>query len=776
MGKAIASQFHARELHPAGFYLLEEACEKFEEENERAPSRKEKERIQFQLAKKLYDYRVKTTKRIQARAQEGRAKFSGDYRHYQICDLAWDVSSESLPLSLLASGKLSLTSIREEVTEFEEKHGVSISKKTAGGTIKELDIPRLYEAHFSIVRPTITRILAEQTEKSNSLYPFLKYDARAKSNPKERLKADVVSNRAEMVVDGHGWRAKNTQLIRHCLMYTTTVGFVDQGWGIEKAIINEDDESVVVREGFQFINPHPTCVFYDDAHPIASLNYDNGVTYCGFWKAVKAYTVLDNPDYWNRDAIPFRSGVGSTAESLGKVNGLNYISPEAVKFTQVSADSNSLLCGGGRYDGIIKRFEKNDRQNMMGFYAAESRETPIIETHYYEKVVPRDIGLGKYPYPVWVRYTVLNDDVIVNLEILPSRPAAVMNYNVNDSRVKNASLIHDILPYEDQIKQLVGQMLWLMKLQSLVVVAINTDIVSDPEIRKEIRAHFSGEKFYSEVAKLEFSFKEVDKLLLAKSSSGGALKALETFTLNLTSEIATLSRTISFTQSMMERNLMISPQQQGQLVTKETNATEIASVDKTTSILSNHYSDGVDEFWAAAKVILYESMVALGSKQIEVPVVESYPKEIVEAAGFELIDYEGGNLQKGMTVRGDRKQLIGNYLFGSRDRSERAVNSEIATTMLQLMQYMMGSDLMLQKFGSDQIANALTEVFRMSGSPFKFEVLPEENQQVPNAQQLQEALSQVAQKLQELEANDAETEKILSTFQEIIAEMNPQVA
>ena len=221
---------------------------------------------------------------------------------------------------------------------------------------------------------------------------------------------------------------------------------------------------------------------------------------------------------------------------------------------------------------------------------------------------------------------------------------------------------------------------------------------------------------------------------------------------------------------------MISPQQQGQLVTKETNATEIASVDKTTSILSNHYSDGVDEFWAAAKVILYESMVALGSKQIEVPVVESYPKEIVEAAGFELIDYEGGNLQKGMTVRGDRKQLIGNYLFGSRDRSERAVNSEIATTMLQLMQYMMGSDLMLQKFGSDQIANALTEVFRMSGSPFKFEVLPEENQQVPNAQQLQEALSQVAQKLQELEANDAETEKILSTFQEIIAEMNPQVA
>jgi hypothetical protein len=88
----------------------------------------------------------------------------------------------------------------------------------------------------------------------------------------------------------------------------------------------------------------------------------------------------------------------------------------------------------------------------------------------------------------------------------------------------------------------------------------------------------------------------------------------------------------------------------------------------------------------------------------------------------------------------------------------------------------MGSDLMLQKFGSDQIANALTEVFRMSGSPFKFEVLPEENQQVPNAQQLQEALSQVAQKLQELEANDAETEKILSTFQEIIAEMNPQVA
>lgn len=770
---AIFTQHNSSDLSMNGVYLLEQKVQELEEKQGKPVSTKQKTKISQAIARTLYERRKKWIDGIRTRTQEGRARFTRDFRHYMTCDLALDNRSENLPLHHLATGKLDVRLDDSEIKDLETKYEVKLDKyiEKSDDGIKRLNLPRLYESHFSVAKPVITRMTAEQSARTNSLYPFLKYDPRAKSKATERLRADVMSQRAELIVDAHGWRSMNTQLIRRMFMYSAVVGFVDQGWKIEKTLLNEGENARVAREGFRIISPHPTCIFYDDAYPLSSLNYDNGLGYIGYWHACRAGEIINNPGYWNRDQLPYRKGQGSITESLNSLSGLNYICPEAL--------SVSTLCNGDtvngvlpldnpRVSGLVRMFEENDRQSMLGFYSSDHPQSAMVITHFFDRVIPQQVGFGTYPYPVWVKLSVINDDIVINAEVLPSRPGAVMSYNVNDSRLTNGSLLHDVLPYEDQIKMLVGQMLWMMKLQSLVVIAINTDIISDDTVLNKIIEHIEGGKYYSAVGTLPYSLSGLDRKLLAQRGNSNIMQALEAITVNLHAEINQLSQTIAFIQGMMERNLLLSPQQLAQLVTKETNATEIASVDKTTSIMADFQGEGIEEFWAAMKVIVYEGTVSRGSNRVEVPIVETYAEDVMKEAGFERTDGNEGNTQEGMTVIGDRKMLVGNYVYSSRDKSERAVDSETAISMFQLLQALLGSELLVQKFGPQQLATAMSEVFRLSGSAFKLEVLPEDQQEVTRADQILQALQQLAQRIESLEQADAQTDEVLGNLQQII--------
>lgn len=758
--RSLFSQFDPGNLEAESAYLLHEKIREFRSQNNKEPDIKRKNRWQREISKRLFERRTDWTKEISGNIQEGRNKFCAQYKHYMVCDLAWDNPSESLPLSMLASGKLKITNL-SQITELEKETGVNIFETDSDG-VKKLNVPRLYEAHVSFIRPTVTRLVAEQSEKHNSLYPFLKYDPRSRSNPVERLRADVMSQRAELVVDAHGYRPLNTQLLREHFLYGSVVAFVSSGWKIEKAELNEGESPSVTREGFRLIHPHPTRIFYDDAYPLSSLNYDNGLNWIGYWQAVRSHEITENPDYWNRKRIPFRTGLSSSIASLP---GLDYINPEAMKLAGVNAENLA------QNDGLRQMFEQNDRQSLLGFYAAETRNSPLVKTEYFQKIIPLQKGLGTYNHPVWVRLTVANDEIVINGEILPSRPGAAMSYNVNDSRIKNPSLVHDMLPYEDQIKQQLSQVLWLMKLQSMVLIGINTDIIHDKDMRNSIRKHIEGGKYLDMVGTLEFSLQHLMDVL-GKSSGRDILKPLQEFVVNVGTEINSLFNSIAFLSSMMEKNLMISPQQQAQLVTKETNATEIASVDRTTSILSNYFSSGPDEFWAAVKVILYESLVALGSKDVEVPVVESYPEDVMQRAGFTRTDGRNGNLEPGATVRGSTRNLVANYVFTSRDRNERPIDSETAVGLMQMVQTIVSSDIFLRAVGIKQVTEALTEAFRMAGSTFKFEIQEGEDPALQN----EELLQQLVQAVRELQENDAQFEEALTTINDALKELAPRPA
>src|SRR5690606_34210359 len=121
----------------------------------------------------------------------------------------------------------------------------------------------------------------------------------------------------------------------------------------------------------------------------------------------------------------------------------------------------------------------------------------------------------------------------------------------------------------------------------------------------------------------------------------------------------------------------------------ETSATEVSIVNNTTLGIRDFHSLGIEEGLDAKKRLIYEATIAYGSDQIELPVMETYSRETIERAGFTVtgVDAEGDvEVQRRgkFTVAGDKHLLVHNYIFTSRDGTERDVPSAVANATVQI--------------------------------------------------------------------------------------------
>ena len=182
-------------------------------------------------------------------------------------------------------------------------------------------------------------------------------------------------------------------------------------------------------------------------------------------------------------------------------------------------------------------------------------------------------------------------------------------------------------------------------------------------------------------------------------------------------------RTIGETIRLLERNQMMSPNEMGQFVERETSATEVQQVSSTSGDLHSYKSSGIDEARQAQKIILYESLLACGCKKVKVSVPERYPNEVIKALGFSIEPsglYEQDNAT-GLNLIGTKDSLTGEYVFNSRDGAERTSNTESAKVLMELMRYILSSEMtfkaFVQAFGMEQVTKSLSEIFRLAGSP-----------------------------------------------------------
>ena len=425
--------------------------------------------------------------------------------------------------------------------------------------------------------------------------------------------------------------------------------------------------------------------------------------------------VAGNPDYYNRDCVGFSSNT-------------------AAWFSQYWMYFNQY------FDRIIPPelpkdpSDRNDRVLNVGLYTREMNDVATFFTHIWVKIVPRQWGLGTYPYPIWVHLKVAGVSTIVYADIMPSGPAAVFQYNAHDGRLANISVAHELMQFQDQLTNLYSQLLEAIKSDLFRVAILNTDVFPDNEDGKKLRSEFEaimkGRTYFAEPAVLCASLEKLGAVL------GRAVTPDMVFSVVRSSpntQIGQIFNTITSVINMAERLMVMSSHEQAQAASHELTATESSQITGSTETIYSFVSDAIDEGRGAMKRICFESTIACGEDDVELPVSNRYPDSVIQKAGFQVQEHDEDDPVGFKVIFGPKTGMIHDFIFTSRDGGNRNANSQSAQVLVQLLQAI-GSmqpqvqNAILSMMGKSKVAEMFNTIFRLAdaGVDLKLELKPGE--------------------------------------------------
>lgn len=702
-----------------------------------------------------YDLRVKFQDRINQRLMEHMNFSLKNSQFYGVVDLAWEpppISKTLYPLILYAQGKLDLGQCADQLAAL--KCADQFVTKNDKGHVTEVDLPRFTDMAVHLVRSVVTRRLAAQNNKYSNLFPYFKYESRSTSQL-AKLRADLFSQRTDIMADQFDYRDHDENVYRDMMMYAHSIDFIRASWEREihwrRKPKTEGDESTDLkpeaytqREGLAWINPHPTRVFWDIAYPLASLNSDSGCEFVGFWDVIRYGEVEHNPAYWNR------VGIGYTQ------NYVELFSNFSQYWSQYQCTISPPKPTEGNWADLTS---SNDRKNMVGVYSGAERDMSMIVANYYEKIIPKEWGIGDYPYPVWVRFVQAGWDTVIFAEFLPSSPCAVARHNIKADRRLNLGIGHQLLAYQDQMTNLVSYLLLALKADNFKVLVVDIDPMSagDGLQLKEFRKQAKGKNYYSETHVLEVSRSKLQELGLKVDD---IIKLVET---KSSTQINLIFQAMLNLMQLVERLEAMSPQEQGQPAPREISATETNLIAGTTESVYNFISDSIDSYRAAKKRIIYDSYINFGEKEFQLPVINRYPVEVIQKAGLKpMTDNEelAPNDAFRGTIIGSKTFLVHDYIFTSRDGAERTSNVQAAQNMTEVLKTVLPIPAVQEAMTVGDLFGALNEYARLAGAfDFKLDAGERADQPLSPAagDELQVALEKI---LERLEAHDAQFQQL----------------
>lgn len=692
---------------------------------------------------------------LQSRILEGIRESAENAKLYMSVDMAWDsipINKSTIPLLQYAQGKISI----------EEAHGklsdLGMADKFCEyddeGDLRSINALRLYEVSVNIIRSYVTRRVAAQSSRFTNLYPYFKYEPRSTALP-DKLRADVLSQRIEMMTEQFGYRHQFEQIIRQMFMYGHSLAFPDTSWtediqwrySNDSLTGDENMESYSEKAGVHFATPHPTRVIRDTSKPLHDLNNNQGPSWIGYWDIVRYSEIYGNPATWNSDKISYTNSLSTLYNTYADFFG--YYFRDDLVFPKVQ-DQFSF---------------RNERTAQVGMYAGEELDKGLFVTQMCMKVNPKRDGLGEYPHDVWLKFTVASDETVLYAEYLPSLPAIYGGINENDDRMANISVAHEIMPYQDQLTNILNSMLEQMKMSMFKIFAIDQDALDD-DVKDYIKEALADDTFYAKPKALFYSGQKAADLGINNNDFIKVVDVQKELSAGVNQSIQAILQLLN----LVERLLILSPQELGQPAPREISATEVAEISNTTNAIYSFISEGIDDMRSAMKKVLYEHLVSCSNDSFVVPIKGRYSDSVVREAGFEVETAGEENLSK-KNVIGTPRNLIYEYLFSGRDGAERARDTQSAQVLGQLVMQMLQVPDMAKAMGKERVFGMFNEIFRMSGAhDLKLET---------DEQDMQDDMSNVGneQFIQELRQQWPQVMEMLKTLAQVVqgkTQQNPQ--
>lgn len=707
--------------------------------------------------------------RIRSRVQEGVTRNLADWHWAYALDKAWDTPFRQFHPRLFS-----------DLEAGNMDGACSILKAMNLGDLVECykdskgkDAYRVNEEKFILLVGLVrsyTTIRWAKIVNDRRLTPFLKYEP-AKVTTPNRIKCEVLTDRVQVMATQYSYFDVMKQSVLKMLHYGICLKFIQEEWHSEEQLREATEEDVangkirfgsdadgkpgepaqvgdlveyVVREGLRYDLPHPTRAFRDIAHPAYTINSDSGVMFAGYWK-VSRYRDILGGNYWNKDKITLGTNNLIDANSL-------YFQTVYTGCTMKYATASTPNVGTEA--GVGTTSTDREKQLADQFYGTSHEDQGCLLTHYFEKLIPAENGLGPYPYPVWFRFVLAGDQsTILYAAKLPSIPLTYEGYDADESRAKNASLAMEILPYQYQFEHLLTQIIKSSQQNLANLTLINKDVM-DAEQIKTIQG--IGQSYWQKLNLFGVSFKAIAKLFMAARGTSQDLG----ITLGLPkANIAELVNVLKTVLDILERVLVMSSHEVAQAASHEQTREEVRNIAQATSSRLTFTATPVDIEREAWKRQIYAYLMAYGDDDFygSIPADNEISKEQLAALKFSYVDSDDLNgREKYRRVRAKKSAVaLPLYEFAStRDGEDRTSDRETAGVMATFVRDLMSNPITAQAIGADQAIALANQIAFLAGLDRDFKLrnvggTPEQQQAQAQAQ-----LKQVVEiVLQQVDAN-----------------------
>ena len=618
--------------------------------------------------------------------------------------------------------------------------------------------------------------------------PFHKYEP-AKLTMVNRTKCEVLTDRVQVMSDQLGYFEVFKQAVHKMLAYSVSIAFIKEEWytetqqrsatvkdalaagsgenGQPKVKVGDPVDQIEI-EGLRYDLPKPNRLYRDLAHPLYTINTDTGCQFGGYWQIVR-YRELKNSGFWNDDKI-----------SLG--NGTNPLVDYSSQYFQIYDNAIKVApsCRPPTVDDLAIGPAANTSTNLEAalanqWYGTDHLDQGALVTNHFEKLVPKDNGLGDYSHPVWFRFVLAGDGCTVLWGCaLPHTPMWYMGYDADESRAKNPSLVMEILPYQYQFETALSQIILSNRQNLSNLTLLNTDVLDDKQDWvKEIAGW--GSTIWKKLNIVPASFKRLNRLLQSNSRSQQEMG------ISLTLPKASLQEQIAVAQmilSTLERALGMSNQEIAQTASHEISATETRNLAAATTNRLTFTATAADIARDAWKRQIYAYLMAFGDDDFygHIPADNPITQEQLAKMGFTFVDHDQMvGTEKYRRVRAPKKSLaLPLYEFAStRDGEDRVSDSAIAAVMATLARDVMNNPMLAQAIGPEQALQWVNAIGYFSGMPRDFKLrftgkTPEEEKA-----QAQEQLQQVVQIT--LQAADQHMMKAITPLVEEVKKQGQQI-
>ncbi len=717
------------------------------------------------------EIRKRFESKIRSRLIDGIGNNLRTARPNQAVDMAWDappIQRETIPLLLWAQGKIQIQGpggLINQLCGKDTPDSATAQKWFAKDPVTnelKVNTVRICETPIDLMKSYITRRHAALNALWSNLWPQMKYDPRGQDDVSQ-LRADALTQRVDIMADGYNYRHFFGQARRFMLLYGYAVAFPRTAWDRQTSWRfkptntgepGTEVESYIEREGVQFVLPHPSRIGYDLSAPLADINTDTGPSFIFYWDVTRYGTLLlPGAPYYNINHIFVSDGWIELATQFSEFF-FYYFDPKVLAWPNADQNDPTLA---------------NDRTARIGRYTSQGADQGILLTHYFEKVNPKVEGIGEYDCDVWLHLTVAGDCTVIGAEFMPSRPAVYGAINWNDNRLANQSMGMALLAYQDQASNIVSHMLQQLRSSLVQLWLIDKDSL-EPEIRKEIEKNANNASWWVDPKFLLYSATKLKDLGIMDPAA--AFRIIQN---NIPGVIENAIKALTQLTNLADRLLILSPNELGQPNPREVSAREVSDIATSVQSMYAFINEGPREQIAAAKELIYESLVCCATQQFRVPVLKRYTKEVVEKAGFKFPDDlkldESATLPAQTPIMGNLRDLVYDYNFDTRDGAERVINTQGAQVVMQLLQSLLQIPPVAQKMGLKDIYGMVNTVIRMSGAPlnFQFEVPVGESDKLPDTDEKQnKAIQAITQQLQRLE------QVVMSAMQQQPAQAGPQ--